>query len=352
MLPKLNLKVYSMTAAKEIVKALKKSDVKELKGNGRFKVIASCESIDRDGEIIMVDGWDFSNYVKNPVILWGHNYWDMNAIIGACDKIAIEEIEGVKCLVQEGIFANTEEGQKARQLYDDGMLKTVSVGFIPKERNGNIITKQELLETSFCAVPSNPDAVSLEKLAKGMMTRTLAILKNKKEIKTMDMETLIQDLRNDLQMAVDDFVEDMSDGGADEGNEGETEETDSAKRVANIIIKELNLKFAKAKSETTESSVPSSPSIPADDKEKAKQIELLEAKIAALEAETKSGRVLSEKNRTLVKTCIDTLTELHAASEPEKALGGVAKELQLDLQSFVKMVEKSIKNAKLLSTNL
>lgn len=42
------------------------------------------------------------------------------------------------------------------------MLKTVSVGFIGKERQGEKIIKKELLELSFVAVPSNPSAVSLD----------------------------------------------------------------------------------------------------------------------------------------------------------------------------------------------
>jgi phage head maturation protease len=43
-------------------------------------------------------------------------------------------------------------------------LKTVSVGFIPKERdpeNQRIITRAELLEVSFVPVPCNPNALSL-----------------------------------------------------------------------------------------------------------------------------------------------------------------------------------------------
>ena len=53
-----------------------------------------------------------------------------------------------------------------RQLYDEWVLKTVSVGFIPKERdvnNSSIITRAELLELSFVPVPCNPNALSLWK---------------------------------------------------------------------------------------------------------------------------------------------------------------------------------------------
>ncbi len=42
------------------------------------------------------------------------------------------------------------------------MVKTVSVGFIPKEREGKTITSAELLELSFVAVPCNPNALSLD----------------------------------------------------------------------------------------------------------------------------------------------------------------------------------------------
>lgn len=357
---KLNVKVYSAKIAKELAKFLKDRNVKELKGDGRFKVIASCESVDRDGEVIMADGWDFTNYIKNPVILWGHNYWDMNAIIGACDKISVEEIEGVKCLVQEGLFANTPEGQKARQLYDDGMLKTVSVGFIPKERNGNVITKQELLELSFCAVPSNPDAVSLGKFAKDMMTKTLEILTG---AKAEDMDALVAKLRTDLQTSVDTFVDSM--GGEDD--EADDEEEDPAevvepvageddeegKKISNAIIKELNKRFLKAKVAKSGSPDPKTPPKPAGEEGEAKQIEDLKAKVTALEAEQKSGRVLSAKNLELVDAAIAALKVLRDASEPEKAaLNGIAKDIKIDAQGLIKVMENIIKNSKILTSNL
>lgn len=69
-------------------------------------------------------------------------------------------------MIVEGVFAGTEKAQVVRQLYDEGIMKTVSVGFIPRERdakNSKIITKAELLELSFVPVPANPNALSLQK---------------------------------------------------------------------------------------------------------------------------------------------------------------------------------------------
>jgi len=68
--------------------------------------------------------------------------------------------------VIEGVFAGTEKAQIVRQLYDEGIIKTVSVGFIPKkrdEKDQKIITEAELLELSFVPVPANPNALSLQK---------------------------------------------------------------------------------------------------------------------------------------------------------------------------------------------
>lgn len=151
------LKEYSKEAAEKLVKALSKLNIKEVKGEGTFEVVATTEGTDRDGEVIKVNGWDFTNFMKNPIVLFAHNYWDWP--IGAVTEIITE---GDKVLAK-GIFANTEEGQKARKLYDDGILKTVSVGFIPKNREGNVITEAELLEISFVPVPSNPDALDQRK---------------------------------------------------------------------------------------------------------------------------------------------------------------------------------------------
>jgi hypothetical protein len=72
---------------------------------------------------------------------------------------SIEVVDGK--MIFNGKFAPTEEGQEKRRLYDLGFLRATSVGYIEKEREGNLITKAELLELSFVSVPANPYALSL-----------------------------------------------------------------------------------------------------------------------------------------------------------------------------------------------
>ena len=42
--------------------------------NRTITLIASDESIDRDGDIISAKGWELKNYLKNPIFLWVHQY--------------------------------------------------------------------------------------------------------------------------------------------------------------------------------------------------------------------------------------------------------------------------------------
>jgi hypothetical protein len=124
---------------------------------GTFKVIISTENLDRQGDTLSMDQFDLTNYLKNPVVLWGHDYYNMP--IGATDKISIE---GYK-MVAEGRFAPTEEGQNIRKYYEASFPIGLSVGFMPSaydEKTGEI-SKYELLEYSFVSVPANQECVPL-----------------------------------------------------------------------------------------------------------------------------------------------------------------------------------------------
>lgn len=137
------------------VKDLIESTEKAAKNDtGTFEVVITTENVDRYNEVVMLGGWDIENYLKNAVVLWGH---DHSKIIGVATELRFEDGK----LIAKGKFAPTEEGQEKRKLYEEGFLKATSVGFIEKEREGNVITKAELIEFSFVSVPANPYALSL-----------------------------------------------------------------------------------------------------------------------------------------------------------------------------------------------
>lgn len=150
--------------------------------------IASTGSVDRDGESINQEGWDLKNFLKNPVILAGHDWWSFP--IGKATEIAVKDGQ----LMFSMVFATTEKGQEAYQLVKEGVLNAFSVGFMPKEWNPNDpdrIEKAELFEISLVSVPANPEAVVM---AKGMKDNSLAQKMAEKAMENGKMKKSVEKL--------------------------------------------------------------------------------------------------------------------------------------------------------------
>lgn len=162
-----------------IISKTQKASEEEL---GTFKVVISTDDIDRSGESISIDGWDLKNYMKNPIVLWGHNHSILP--VGVATKVYKD---GNK-LVAEGKFADHEFAQEVRKLYEMGILKTTSVGFIPKkfDEEGNTILEAELLEFSFVSVPMNANALSL--LSSSELSIDKMVSKGLFDLQTKDTE--------------------------------------------------------------------------------------------------------------------------------------------------------------------
>ena len=145
----------------ELKNLINNLDLKEVKQWRTFKVVASTEDSDRSWEIIKASGWDYTNFMKNPVIIANHVYKIEN-IVGKATSIYVKDNQ----LIIEWVFSESNPlGKLLADLYEEWMVKTVSVWFIPKSRdesNKRIITNAELLELSFVAVPCNPNALSLD----------------------------------------------------------------------------------------------------------------------------------------------------------------------------------------------
>lgn len=125
--------------------------------------VASHQSPDRDGDVIIQEGWDLKNFKKNAVMPWGHNYQGLPVA-----KITKAWVEGKKLLFK-ATFAGEEQShpfaETVFRLFKDGFLKAFSVGFIPKElepnekTGGYMIKEAELLEISAVLVPCHPSAI-------------------------------------------------------------------------------------------------------------------------------------------------------------------------------------------------
>lgn len=134
-----------------------------------FMAVASDNSTDRHGERIEQEGWDLENFIKNPVVPWGHDYY--NPPVATAVEVGLKDGK----LMFKPKFATVAELSSdpsnpsdwakfvdtIYNMYKGGYLRAFSVGFIPKEMDGDTFKKQELLEISAVTVPSNPNALAL-----------------------------------------------------------------------------------------------------------------------------------------------------------------------------------------------
>jgi len=133
--------------------------------------VASDEVLDRQGDVIVQDGWDLSNYKKNPVIQWAHN--SSEPAIATAEQLGFKTVNGHKKLVYVPKFhRKTPMSNYIADLVDAGIIVASSVGFRPTEMDDNKYTKAELLEISFVNVPANQNALSLA-LSKGYDEATI-----------------------------------------------------------------------------------------------------------------------------------------------------------------------------------
>lgn len=137
-------------------KQFTKATITEKASDGSFTAVASTPKVDRHGESVDVKGWDLKNFKKNPVLLWAHDH--SIPAIGVAKRVWISDGK----LMFKGVWQEvTDMGKAAKQLVEDGIINSFSVGFLPAEMEGNTYTKQELLEISLVNVPANPDAMML-----------------------------------------------------------------------------------------------------------------------------------------------------------------------------------------------
>lgn len=154
-----------------IRKELLGAQVVKANDDGTIDFVLSTPSPDRSNDVIDQAGWDLTNYSKNPVVLWAHDY-------GAA-PVAKPGMVGVDngVLKAKGCEFTSRElyqfGWMVGEMYRQGYLSAVSVGFKPKKWNDNEerggygvdFHEQELLEFSCVPVPANPEALVSAKAA-------------------------------------------------------------------------------------------------------------------------------------------------------------------------------------------
>ena len=149
--------------------------------SNRVKAVISTGDIARDGAIIDPSGWDFEEYGRNPVVLYGHDDGSGGMFAGGSGAMPVARtVEGPVAGKNE-ITATAEfdsEDPVAMRLLSKirrGFINATSVRWLPirtewidkpdgerHEGEGEkvlVFREQKLLEWSFVPIPADPGAV-------------------------------------------------------------------------------------------------------------------------------------------------------------------------------------------------
>jgi len=138
------------------------------KDAGESGILGECvitsSVVDRGNDILTADGWDFTAFEKNPVMLWSHNsgFDENRPSIGRI--LSIRQV-GNKWLFTPQFDMEDEFARMIFSKFQRKFLNAFSIGFIAreyeerKEEYGYVITKKEALEFSAVNVPANPEAL-------------------------------------------------------------------------------------------------------------------------------------------------------------------------------------------------
>ena len=150
-------------AGQTIYKTFADTQVKAGDDAGRLITFTiSTGSVDRDNDTIDPKGWRIQDYLKNPVVLFAHDYKSLP--VARAKEVRLSE-GGLSAVAE---FATADLNPMAETVYrmiKGGFLNATSVGMRPvrhaydETRGGYDFLEQDLLEFSIVPVPANQDAL-------------------------------------------------------------------------------------------------------------------------------------------------------------------------------------------------
>lgn len=185
----------------ELEKVVKMFDSDITVDPGERAVVARISTgvVDRDGEVVIPQGCNSKEFETNPVVFFNHSYRD-SFTDDAGKKLPVGKCVAIKrdgnAVIAKTVFAQRPENYpEAKEwlpdtllsLYQQGVLKGFSVGFMPTETRPattndkecfgqncrRVTNKWKMLEYSCSALPCNQDSVAMA-VSKGWVSAETA----------------------------------------------------------------------------------------------------------------------------------------------------------------------------------
>lgn len=127
---------------------------------GEVEFVVSTNALDAHGERINVEGIDLKDFKANPVVLWGHD--GFNLPISKATKIWKEN---GRLMARAKFYLKDDFPRKVYGYIVDGFLNAVSIGGMVEKwgDDGYTIERLKMKEFSVVSVPANQEALVANK---------------------------------------------------------------------------------------------------------------------------------------------------------------------------------------------
>jgi len=140
-----------------------------------FEAVITTDALDRDFEVVVPQGMNATEYERNPVLFWNHDY---EQPVGRCLSLKRQP----NSIVGEFTFAKRPDGFEGTYFPDfvaslvgQGIVRGISIGYFPEqggmrratpddrkrygEQVHTVYSKWKLREVSIAPLQANPDAL-------------------------------------------------------------------------------------------------------------------------------------------------------------------------------------------------
>lgn len=179
------------------------------------RIVISTGNVDRDQDRVFPQGGQTANYMANPVVQWGHNYYDPWATIGRTLSLQTTDAGIEADFELRDPATDTDPQHIVRSLWEQGFIRAASIGFrpipgrvMPNDFGGLDFIDWELLEWSLVPVPANQDALANAAKSFPAAAATFVAAQKRGRVLSAKNESLIRDAHAGLTTVLEQIGDD------------------------------------------------------------------------------------------------------------------------------------------------
>ena len=154
------------TAYKEQRQLMVMTEARQAEDGSAHRMVIAANELSRNGDEVNLRGINFTNYRKNPVVLWAH---DSYKGIPIAKTVKIGHDEQGRIVADFEFNSDDEFAARVENAWNGGFIRGASIRYMPTKvvevRNeaGEVervrIEESDLLEWSLVPIPADPDSV-------------------------------------------------------------------------------------------------------------------------------------------------------------------------------------------------